>query len=156
MALRSSLSSGQEPGQFSSMTCRRMILSYQVKIEDHVLMISYVFWETINPNHYNRQCHPQTLSESWFSRRGLMIHPSGKKTRKHRFFLWSATSQRLQQFGSLKLIHKQNYLRRLSIILNTKIIDMLDMLDMLDIVNEYLIILIGFMVEQITNILWKI
>ena len=82
-----------------------------------------------------------------------MIHPSGKKTRKHRFFLWSATSQRLQQFGSLKLIHKQNYLRRLSIILNTKIIDMLDMLDMLDIVNEYLIILIGFMVEQITNIL---
>ena len=79
-----------------------------------------------------------------------MIHPSGKKTRKPRFFLWSATSQRLQQFGSLKLIHKQNYLRRLSIILNTKIIDMLDMLD---IVNEYLIILIGFMVEQITNIL---
>ena len=79
-----------------------------------------------------------------------MIHPSGKKTRKPRFFLWSATSQRLQQFGSLKLIHKQNYLRRLSIILNTKIIDMLDMLD---IANEYLIILIGFMVEQITNIL---
>ena len=153
MALRSSLSSGQEPGQFSSMTCRRMILSYQVKIEDHVLMISYVFWETIKPNHYNRQCHPQTLSESWFSRRGLMIHPSGKKTRKHRFFLWSATSQRLQQFGSLKLIHKQNYLRRLSIILNTKIIDMLGKVP---IVNEYLIILMGFMVEQIPNILWKI
>ena len=75
-----------------------------------------------------------------------MIHPSGKKTRKPRFFLWSATSQRLQQFGSLKLIHKQNYLRRLSIILNTKIVDMLGKVP---IVSGYLIILMGFMVEQI-------